>query len=238
MSENWDDRTRALLGDYAIRRLEQASVFVAGLGGVGGYAVEMLGRTGIGHLTIVDSDDVALTNLNRQLIATTTTLGKKKGDLFAERLKSINPHIDVEVINEFITPENVKLLLFSRRFDYVVDAIDTVAPKVALLLACLEQGIKVVSSMGAGGRKDPAKVCYSDLWVTRDDGLARAVRQRLKKAGMRKPLPVVCSTELPSASALVKVETDNKLTSFGTTAIVPSIFGIFLASKVINDLSE
>lgn len=238
MIENWNDRTRALLGDSGCRRLEQASVLVAGLGGVGGYAVEMLGRTGIGHLTIVDSDEVALTNLNRQLIATTATIGKKKGDLFAERLLTINPHIEVDVINGFITPDNVQSILASRHYDYVVDAIDTIAPKVALLRACLEHGIKVISSMGAGGRKDPAKVRYSDLWATRDDGLARAVRQRLKKIGMRKPVQVVCSTELPSMNALVRVDTVNKLTSFGTTAIVPSVFGIYLASKVINDLSE
>lgn len=136
----------------------------------------------------------------------------------------------------FITPENVPALLEAGNYDFVVDAIDTVAPKVALLSECLRRKIPVVSSMGAGGRTDASKVIVTDLWQTRDDGLARAVRQRLKKAGLRGKLPVVASTELPSSASLIQLNLANKRTSLGTIATVPSTFGILMASYVINSL--
>lgn len=238
MSERWDDRTRLLLGDEAVSRLASARVFVAGVGGVGGYAAEMLARSGVGHLTLVDADAVAVSNLNRRLIATRPDIGKPKVELFERRFRDINPDIDVLAIRDFITPDNIGPTLDAGRYDFVVDAIDTVAPKVALIAHCLTHRIPVISSMGAGGRLDPTRIGYHDLWETREDGLARAVRQRLKKAGLRRPLRVVASTEAPRASAVIELDERNKRCSYGTLATIPSLFGILLASHVINRIAQ
>lgn len=232
-----DSRTRRLLGDGAVDRLSEARVLIAGAGGVGGYAIEMLARTGVGFLTIVDADCVAPSNVNRQIIALHSTLDKPKVEVFRERIADINPEIVVDARECFLTPENVGPLL-DEGFDFVIDAIDTVAPKVALLVECLKRKIPVVSSMGAGGRVDPSRVGYFDLWETREDGLARAVRQRLKKAGIRRPLKVVASTETPSSRSLIELDLQNKRSSFGTIATIPSLFGIFLASYVIKTLTK
>lgn len=237
MTSGWDDRTRLLVGDDGAARLDAARVLVAGVGGVGGYAAEMLARTGVGHLTLVDSDNVAVSNINRQLIATTRTVGRPKVDLFMVRFKEINPAISVTPLLEYITPDNVERLL-APGFDFVIDAIDTVAPKVALLSHCLRHRIPVVSSMGAGGRLHPERVGYFDLWETREDGLARAVRQRLKQAGLRRPLKTVASTEAPRRASVIELDERNKRSSYGTVAPVPAAFGILLASHVINKLIE
>lgn len=237
MTSGWDDRTRLLVGDDGAARLDAARVLVAGVGGVGGYAAEMLARTGVGHLTLVDSDSVAVSNINRQLIATTRTVGRPKVDLFMARFKEINPAISVTPLLEYITPDNVERLL-EPGFDFVIDAIDTVAPKVALLAYCLRHRIPVVSSMGAGGRLHPERVGYFDLWETREDGLARAVRQRLKQAGLRRPLKTVASTEAPRRASVIELDERNKRSSYGTVAPVPAAFGILLASHVINKLIE
>ena len=237
MTSGWDDRTRLLVGDDGAARLGAARVLVAGVGGVGGYAAEMLARTGVGHLTLVDSDNVAVSNINRQLIATTRTVGRPKVDLFMVRFKEINPAISVSPLLEYITPDNVERLL-APGFDFVIDAIDTVAPKVALLSHCLRHRIPVVSSMGAGGRLHPERVGYFDLWETREDGLARAVRQRLKQAGLRRPLKTVASTEAPRRASVIELDERNKRSSYGTVAPVPAAFGILLASHVINKLIE
>lgn len=237
MTSGWDDRTRLLVGDDGAARLDVARVLVAGVGGVGGYAAEMLARTGVGHLTLVDSDSVAVSNINRQLIATTRTVGRPKVDLFMARFKEINPAISVTPLLEYITPDNVERLL-EPGFDFVIDAIDTVAPKVALLSHCLRHRVPVVSSMGAGGRLHPERVGYFDLWETREDGLARAVRQRLKQAGLRRPLKTVASTEAPRRASVIELDERNKRSSYGTVAPVPAAFGILLASHVINKLIE
>lgn len=237
-SELWDSRTRTLLGDDAMRRLSEAHVLVAGLGGVGGYAAEMLARSGIGRLTLVDADRVAPSNLNRQIIALRSTIGQPKTALFGRRFADINPDLKLNLRQEFITPENVDSFL-DEPLDFVIDAIDTVAPKVALIARTMERKIPVVSSMGAGGRIDPSAVKYADLWTTRDDGLAKAVRQRLKKMGLRRPLKVVCSTEPPRRKSLIEEEEkENKRTSFGTIAAIPSLFGIFIAQYVIIQISQ
>lgn len=246
MLNDWDSRTRLLLGDESIHRLAEARVLVAGVGGVGGYAAEVLARSGVGHLTLVDADAVSVSNLNRQLIATIPDIGRPKVELFSRRFRSINPDIDVNPICGFITPDNVADLIGECResgdggepngFDYVVDAIDTVAPKVALIAGCMRRDVRIISSMGAGGRIDPTRVCYQDVWETREDGLARAVRQRLKKLGLRRPLKVVASTEAPRASAVIELNEQNKRSSYGTLATIPAIFGIFMANKVILDL--
>lgn len=248
IQNNWNSRTRLLLGDESVRRLAEARVLVAGVGGVGGYAAEVLARSGVGHLTLVDADSVSSSNLNRQIIATIPDIGKRKVELFATRFRNINPDMDVNPVCVFITPDNVSDLIGECResddgsasagYDYVVDAIDTVAPKVALIAGCMRLGINIISSMGAGGRIDPTRVCYQDVWETREDGLARAVRQRLKKLGLRHPLNVVASTETPRASAVMELNERNKRSSYGTLATIPALFGIFMANKVILDLCK
>lgn len=237
VEENWDNRTRRLLGEDRADRLATASVLVVGVGGVGGYAAEMLARTGVGKLTLIDADNVAGSNINRQLIATTSTVGQPKVILFAERFHDINPEARINVRIEFLTPENISSLFEGETFDYVIDAIDTVAPKTALLEHCLTHNIPVISSMGAGGRVDPSRIGYFDIWDTRDDGLAKAVRRRLKADGIRKRLKVVASTEKPSSHSLIAVEAVNKRTSYGTIATIPAIFGIYLANHVIRALT-
>lgn len=237
MEERWNDRTRLLLGESAAARLAAARVFIAGVGGVGGYAAEMLARSGVGHLTLVDADCVSVTNLNRQIIAVIPDIGKPKTDLFERRFLDINPEISVTPMRKFISPDNVADML-SEGFDYVIDAIDTVAPKVALIAHCLREKIPVISSMGAGGRVDPTKAGYFDLWETREDGLARAVRQRLKKIGLRRRLDVVASSEAPRSGAVIELDERNKRSSYGTIATIPSVFGILLAAKVINNLTS
>lgn len=235
--EGWKERTLSLVGEEACRRLADMKVCVVGVGGVGGYAAEMLARSGIGYLTLIDADDVAPSNINRQLIALHSTIGEAKSDLFARRFRDINPEICVDARKQFLTPEGVEALL-DEGYDYVIDAIDTVAPKVALIAACLRRRVPVVSSMGAGGRTDPSKIAITDLWSTSEDGLARAVRQRLKKLGLRRPVKVVASSEAPRRRALIPLEEPNKRSSFGTLATIPAIFGIQLAAYVINKICD
>ena len=232
MTEEGRSRTELLIGEEGCQRLASAHVVVVGVGGVGGYAAEILARSGVGHLTLIDADDVAESNLNRQLIALNSTIGESKVALFKERFKDINSDIDVRAVKEFLTPDNIDSLI-GEKPDFVIDAIDTVAPKVALISHAIKQRIPIISSMGAGGRIDPTAVGYFDLWQTREDGLARAVRQRLKKEGLRRPLKVVASTEAPRQSAVVELNLQNKRSSYGTIASIPAIFGIMLANYVI-----
>lgn len=234
-TDAWDSRTRRLLGDEAVERLARAKVVVVGAGGVGGYAVETLVRSGVGHIVIIDADNVAESNINRQLIALRSTVGEPKVSLFAQRCRDINPEISVTAVKEFVTPENAAALIGTNA-DFVIDAIDTVAPKMAVIMHCLHNRIPVISSMGAGGRIDPTKIGYFDISETREDGLARAVRQRLKKAGIRKPLKVVASTEAPCRRAVIELEEQNKRSSYGTLMSIPSIFGIYLANYAIVKL--
>lgn len=237
IADAWDSRTRRLLGDEAVKRLAGTKVVVVGAGGVGGYAVETLVRSGVGHIVIIDADNVAESNINRQLIALRSTVGEPKVSLFAQRCRDINPEVSVTAVKEFVTPENAAALIGTDA-DFVIDAIDTVAPKMAVIMHCLHNRIPVISSMGAGGRIDPTKIGYFDISETREDGLARAVRQRLKKAGIRKPLKVVASTEAPCRRAVIELEEQNKRSSYGTIISIPAIFGIYLANHVIMKLTE
>ena len=236
-ANSWDERTRALLGAEAYHRLESSRVLVVGVGGVGGYAAEMLVRSGIGSLCLIDADNVELSNLNRQLIATHRTIGKPKAILYAERFHSINPECVIDARCMYLDEQNVTEII-SEDFDFVIDAIDTVSPKVALLRECLNRKVPVISSMGAGGRLDPSKVLLTDLWQTREDGLARTVRQRLKREGIRCKLPVVASTEAPHKNAIVEVADLHKRSSYGTVAAIPAMFGIIAAQYVINSLTK
>lgn len=235
--ENWDSRTRTLLGDEAADSLANATVAVIGTGGVGGYAVEALARSGIGNMIIIDADDVAPSNINRQLPALHSTIGKSKVELFAERCRDINPRIGITAIKKFVDTENVAELI-GEDVDFVIDAIDTVAPKMAVITHCLSNRIPIISSMGAGGRTDPTKIGYFDISETREDGLARTVRQRMKKNGIRRNLRVVASTEAPHKNSVIELNEKNKRSSFGTLITIPAIFGLYLANHVIMRLRE
>lgn len=236
--EAWNSRTLRLLGHGPVQTLAQARVLVVGVGGVGGYVAEMLARSGVGHLTLVDSDTVSQSNLNRQVIALRSTVGEAKVDLFARRVADIDPACEVRPLRRLVTPDDVAGLL-APGFDFVADCIDTVAPKVALLAACKDRAVRVISSMGAGGRLDPTRVRYADLWETREDGLARAVRAAFKRMGRKPSLPVVYSPEAPRPSSLLHEHgRDNKRSSYGTLATIPSVFGIYMASYIIRKLTD
>lgn len=238
MLMDWLSRTNLLLGEGAMERLHNSNVLVVGLGGVGGYAAEMICRAGVGRMTIVDGDVVNATNRNRQLIAMSSNEGRKKADVMGERLLEINPDLDLTVVAEFVKEERfVELLAVD--YDYVVDAIDTLSPKCFLLNHCVERGLKVVSSMGAGGKMDPSKVEVTDISKSHTDRLAAAVRKRLHRLEVRKGIKVVFSSEEINKSAVIlAVGEEHKLTTVGTISYMPPIFGILCSSVVIKGLIE
>lgn len=232
-TDSWQSRTQKLLGDEATGKLARASLFVAGAGGVGGYVVETLARSGVGRITVADADIVAESNINRQIIATQETVGLPKAILWERRIKEINPYCEVTAMQMFLTPENIPQAL-EGEYDYVADCIDTVAPKVALIRESLRRRIPLISSMGAGGRLDLSRIAVGDLWETREDGLARAVRQRFKALGEHPAVKVVWSAEAPRHTALIGLEgMENKRSSFGTLATVPAVFGLYMANHII-----
>lgn len=236
--EEWLQRTSLLLGAEQVARLQSSRILVVGVGGVGAYAAEMLVRAGVSSMTIIDSDEVSPSNINRQLVALHSTVGKIKVEVLAQRLTDINPTLQLSARAQYLEVDGVEALL-QEGYDFVVDAIDTVAPKVALLAACMRQGIAVVSSMGAGARLDPSQIQYADIANTSICGLARAVRSRLRKMGIRGKLPVVFSTEVPRAEAVQEVTGErNKRTTVGTVSYMPAIFGCYLASYVIRKLTQ
>ena len=236
--DDWKQRTELLLGSGGVATLSRSRVLVVGVGGVGAYAVEMLARAGVGKLDIVDGDNVGVTNVSRQLPALHSTVGQPKVEVMCRRIADINPEADVKAINCFITEDSVRMLLDGGNYDFVVDAIDSVAPKVALIKHCLASGLRIISSMGAGGRIDASKVRYADLWETNNDGLAKVVRTRLKAEGIRRKLPVVWSEEMPEKAAVMLTdEIANKRSSYGTVSYLPAIFGCMLGAYVIRKLT-
>lgn len=235
---DWQSRTRLLIGDEALERLSRAHVLVVGVGGVGAYAAEMVVRAGVGAITIVDGDTVAESNINRQLVALHSTLGQPKVDILAARLTAINPNLSIAPLHQFITADNISALFEERPVDFVVDAIDTLGPKTALIKYCLRNKIKIVSSMGAGGRKDPSAIRIADISDTYHCTLAKAVRQRLRQEGITKGLKVVFSTEQPDKRAVVPVEGEmNKRSTVGTISYLPALFGCHLAAHVLKKLT-
>ena len=276
MENKWTDRTTLLLGEDKMTRLSNAHVLVVGVGGVGAYAAEMLCRAGVGELTIVDADTVNVTNINRQLPATHSTIGRLKTEVLAQRLRDINPEIRLHELPMYVeapllSPQGGKLQSeqeneneFSRDVItpsalldklsnvpemssphggnvgcrlFIVDAIDTIAPKCALIAEALRRGIPIVSSMGAGAKSDITQIRFADLWETYHCGLAKAVRTRLKKEGLRRSLPVVFSTEQADRRAVITVEGEqNKKSTAGTISYMPAVFGCYLAEYVIRKL--
>lgn len=237
--ENWKQRTSLMIGEEGVKKLENASVLVVGLGGVGGIAAEMLCRAGVGNLTIIDRDIVNATNINRQIIALQTTIGKQKADVLGERLLAVNPDLRINIINEWLDKDNTESILSEQNFDFVVDAIDTLSPKVFLIKSCIERNIPIVSSMGSGGKTDPSKIKIADISKTEYCALAKAVRQALAKIGIRKGLPVVFSTEQVDKKKLILTKDEQyKKSTTGTISYLPAIFGCYLASFVIRSIIE
>lgn len=237
MVEDWKQRTRLLLGEEKMERLQQAHVLVVGLGGVGAYAAEMICRAGVGRMTIVDADTVQPTNINRQQPALHSTMGREKAEVLAARFKDINPDIQLTVLPVFLKDDNIPELLDAARYDFVVDAIDTLAPKCYLIAETLKRHIKIVSSMGAGAKSDITQIRFADIWDTYHCGLSKAVRKRLQKLGIKRKLPVVFSTEQADPKAVLLTEDEqNKKSTCGTVSYMPAVFGCYLAEYVIKRL--
>lgn len=235
--EDWKQRTRLLLGEEKSERLRQAHVLVVGVGGVGAYAAEMLCRAGVGRLTLVDADTVQPTNINRQLPALHSTLGQPKVEVLAARFRDINPEVELTVLPVFLKDENIPQLLDAARYDFVVDAIDTLSPKCHLIAEALRRRIKIVSSMGAGAKSDITQIRFADIWDTYHCGLSKAVRKRLQKMGIRHKLPVVFSTEQADPKAVFLTDDEqNKKSTCGTVSYMPAVFGCYLAEYVIRRL--
>jgi len=236
MNNNWLERTTLLLGEQKLQLLRQANVLVVGLGGVGAYAAEMIARAGVGRMTIADADVVSESNINRQLIALHSTIGKEKSELMAERLRDINPDIELTVVNRFIKDDETDTLLDSAEFDYIVDAIDTLSPKLALIKGALDRNIPLVSSMGAGAKTDPTKMEICDIAKTHHCPLAHMLRKRLHKIGIRTGFQAVFSPEPVREGAMILCEEQNKKSNTGTISYIPTLFGIGCASVVIRGL--
>lgn len=234
---SWYERTELLIGRESVAKLSQSRILLVGVGGVGAAAAEMLVRAGIGHLTIVDGDVVQLSNRNRQLNALNSTVGLKKIRVTAERLLDINPDLDLTLIPHFLEAEEMEPLLNSAAWDFVVDAIDTLAPKVALLETAHRKGMRLVSSMGAGAKMDLSKIQMADLSKTQQCALAKAVRSALGQRGIKKGIPVVFSMEPACKSAVISTSNEkHKKSTVGTISYLPVVFGCYLASYVIQEL--
>ena len=236
LSSDWQERTRLLLGNEGVEKLNKAHVLVAGLGGVGGYVAEQLCRSGVGELTLIDSDTVHPSNRNRQIIATATNENLYKTHEFERRLLAINPQVKLHMITEFISGERTEELL-SYAYSVVVDAIDTLTPKVEFLAYAVQKGHVVVSSMGAGGRLDPSKIFIDDISKSHHCKLAYMVRKQLHRQNIFKGITVVYSSEeVPDSAIQLTDGSGNKRTVVGTIAYLPAIFGCFCASAVIQKI--
>ena len=232
-------RSELIFGETALKKLSHTRVAVFGLGGVGGYALEALARAGVGEIDIIDSDTVDVTNINRQLIALTSTVGMKKTEIFRNRIKDINPDCRVNVHDVFYLPERAEEFEFDK-FDYVVDAIDTVTAKIDLAVRCTEKGIPIISSMGTGNKLDPTALKVSDIYKTSVCPLARVMRYELKKRGVAS-LKVVYSEEKPvqpDAEAVKRYMEGTKKNIPASTSFVPPVAGMIIASEVILDILE
>ena len=228
-------RTQMLLGEDALKKLEKSRVAVFGIGGVGGHAAEALVRCGIGKIDIIDNDTVAESNLNRQIIALHSTIGKSKVEVAAERFIDINPQIKISARKCFYLPEKNEEFDFSN-YDYVIDAIDTVTGKIGLIMECQRLGVPIISSMGTGNKLDPTMLKISDIYKTSVCPLARVMRNELKKRGVKK-LKVVYSEETPIIPKNEDRENDGQRRSTpASCSFVPSVAGLIIASEVVRDI--
>lgn len=232
----WQERAALLFTESGMERLKSSSVLVVGLGGVGSFAAEFLARAGVGSMTIVDGDVIDITNINRQLPALHSSIGISKAQLMANRIKDINPEINLTVIEEFLTPERA-FEIVQPSFDYVLDCIDSVTPKFNLILSARRQKVKVVSCMGAGGKMDASKVKVRDISRTEYCPLAKNIRKRLKIHGIDKGVRTVFSTEMPAPKSLKMTDGKNYKKSFyGTNSWMPALFGLYAAETVVKHL--
>ena len=235
MIDNWLQRGTLLLGEEKQERLAQAHLLIVGLGGVGSWAAEMLCRAGAGAMTIIDADVVDVTNINRQMPALASTVGQPKCDVVAERLRAINPDVRITVKQMFITPENIPALLDEGGFDFVVDAIDTLDPKGALIRGCWERDIKIISSMGAGAKCNLADIRCGDLWKSEHCTLAKNVRRLLRDARGKHKLPVIFSAEEPRRDA-IRPNPQGGKPIIGSLAYFTATFGCYIAEYVIKNI--
>lgn len=235
---NWQDRTRLLLGEQALGKLRSSSVAVVGVGGVGAAAAEMLVRSGVGKIVLVDSDEVGQSNINRQLIALHSTVGKKKVEVLKERLQDINPELEVIPLQTYVHEDTLPGIEELSKVDFIVDAIDTLSPKIALIQYCLAGQIHFVSSMGSGAKMDVTKVKIADISKSYECPLAHMLRKRLHHLGVREGFPVVFSSEKPMESAVILEESANKKSQVGTISYLPTVFGCACAQVAINFLIQ
>jgi len=242
----WTDRTELLLGSDGLSKLQSAKVLVVGAGGVGGVAAEMLARAGVGSITVIDNDTVSDTNRNRQILALCSTLGKPKCEVLRERLLDINPALKVETVSLYLlsnqvedsaipdeSSKRVSEVLSEINPDYVVDAIDTLGPKISLIQYCLEHQIPMVSSMGSGAKLDATSVRIADISESRQCPLAHMLRKRLHKIGIHTGFQVVFSVELPKRESVILEESRNKKSQVGTISYLPAVFGCACAQAAI-----
>lgn len=232
---NWQGRTELLIGKEGIAKLKQSHIFIAGLGGVGSWAAEHLVRAGIGEITLVDADVITESNLNRQLIALHSTIGRNKVDVMKNRLLDINPELIIHSHKVFLTKDNYEDLL-SETYDYVLDCIDTLSPKIDLITYCLENKLPLISSLGSGAKMNPTSVKLTDISKSYNCMLGRMLRKRLHKLGIYKGFKVVFSDELPRKDAVILESGLNKKSNTGTISYLPSIFGSMMAGEIIQDI--
>lgn len=234
--EDWKERTSMLVGEEGLQRLSVSRVAVIGVGGVGGYAAEMVVRAGVGHLIIMDSDNVSVTNKNRQLLALDSTVGRPKCDVLRERLLDINPQLDIIVLKEYLEAGSADEVLGKYRIDFLIDAIDTLSPKMSLIKYCMDRGIPLVSSMGAGAKTDATKVRLADISKSFNCPLAALVRKRLRRMGIKKGFQAVFSEELPKKEAITECDDRNKKSLVGTVSYIPAVFGCVCAQAALQSL--
>lgn len=235
---SWMERTALLVGEEGIKKLIDAHVLIVGLGGVGSYAAEAIARSGIGAMTIIDGDNVDPTNRNRQLQALTSTHGKNKAHLMGERIKLINPEVNLTMVDQFKNPDEMKEFL-KQSFSYVVDAIDSITPKLFMLEAAYISNQRIVSSMGAGGKMDPTKIEIADISKTHTCTMAQHLRKQLRYMGIKKGIKSVFSSEPPARHSLMHTDGSRfKKSAYGTISYLPAAFGLTCASVVIRDILE
>jgi tRNA A37 threonylcarbamoyladenosine dehydratase len=238
--ENWLERTELLIGNEKIERLKSAHVLIVGLGGIGSFAAEFIARSGVGKMTLIDGDAFDPTNKNRQLTALDTTIGRNKAVVLAERLKDINPNIELNVIEEFVVPERVWTLLEEFKPDLIMECIDSVSPKIEWIIAAIRLKIRIISHFGAGGKLDPSRVQVTTIPKTHNCNLAAHIKKRLRKRGVdAKMVRAVYSSESQRKESLKMTSGLNfKRSFYGTVSYMPALFGLMGAADAIRYLSE
>ncbi|MBE7629975.1 tRNA threonylcarbamoyladenosine dehydratase [Tenacibaculum piscium] len=233
---SWLERTELLVKKEGIEKLQKAHILIVGLGGVGSFAAEFIARAGVGKMTIVDGDDFDKTNINRQLPALNSTIGKSKVSVVAQRIKDINPNIELTEIQEFLSPERA-FEIVNPKYDYVLDCIDSITPKINLIVAAKRKKVKLISAMGAGGKLDASKIVVKDISKTKNCKMARALKKRLKERKVDKGVMAVYSEEIQIPESLQLTDGNNfKKSFYGTISYMPAAFGLQASSYVINKI--